>query len=632
MALAGLPNSGKTTLYNALTGSHYRTVNYPGSTVEYAIGRGRIGSRPARVMDSPGITSLTSQSLDEVTTVRALFGHSRHGMPDVVVVVADATQLPRHLYPAMQLIGAGHRVVIALTMVDILEQRKHMRIDTAAVEADLKCPVVRVDGRTDAGVEDLRRKISESLQTPRAVQPARPEAPTDTEISSIYRALERTQSKALQADEARTDLAKRLSICMSDPLTERLDRIFLHPVFGVVVFSTIMTAIFTSIFWVARPMMDSVDSAITLLAGAVGAVLPDAWLAHLVTDGMIMGAGAVAVFIPQIVILFLALGFLEDSGYLSRGAMIVDRPLAAVGLSGRGFVPILSGFACAIPAMLSTRTIPSARERMLTIFILPLMVCSARLPVYGLLLSFLTPADRPWIGGLGLTALYLFSVVSGLVGAAILGRFLKLDKSKKPTLLLELPAIRRPKFRVVLTSTYHRTKSYIQRAGGTILAIAIALWILTHFPPRPGLTESEQLSQSIAATMGRWIEPVMAPMGLDWRVGVALICAFAAREVFVGALALVLLVSSGGDAVEAPLFLAMRQATLPDGTPLFTFASCLGLIVFFVFALQCMSTVAVSRKETAGWRIPALQLVAFTGVAYVSAVAVVQVLRWLGIS
>lgn len=632
VVLVGLPNSGKTTLYNALTGSNYRTVNYPGSTVEYAVGRAPFGGRAARVVDTPGISSLTSQSLDEDVTVRLLFGESRHGMPDTVVVVADATQLPRHLYPAKQLIESGHRVVVAITMTDILERRKKMGLEIEAVAADLKCPVVRVDGRTGAGVEDMRRKIAECLRRPRPEVPRRPQAPMASKISSTYRELEDIQLRALKLDGAATDMEKRLAVCMPDPLTNRLDRVFLHPIFGVVVFGAIMTVIFTSIFWLAQPMMNSVDRAVSLLAAAVGAVLPDWWLSHLLTDGVIMGTGAVAVFIPQIAILFLALGVLEDSGYLSRGAMIVDRPLAAVGLSGRGFVPILSSFACAIPAILSTRTIPSARERLLTIFILPLMVCSARLPVYGLLLSFLTPPEKPWIGGLGLTALYLFSVVSGLAGAAILGRFLKLEKSKRPALLLELPAIRRPKLRVVLAGTYHRTKSFIEKAGWTILAIAVVLWILTHFPSRPGLTEGDVLRQSVGAAMGRWIEPVMRPLGLDWRVGVALICAFAAREVFVGALALVLLVSSAGGTAEAPLILAMRNATLPDGSPLFTFSSCLGLIVFFLFALQCMSTVAVSRKETGGWHIPLIQLAAFTGVAYVAAFSVVQTLRWFGIS
>lgn len=631
VALVGLPNSGKTTLYNALTGSNYRTVNYPGSTVEYAIGRGRIGGRMARIMDSPGISSLTIQSPDEEATVRALFGESPHGMPDAVVIVADATQLPRHLYPAKQMINAGHRVVIALTMVDILERRKKMWLDIATLSAELHCPVVRVDGRTGMGVEEVRQKISESLKSPRERPPARPAPLSPDEISSIYKNLEGIQIHSLRMENAQSDMEKRISVCMPDPLTDRIDRIFLHPVFGVVVFGAIMTAIFTAIFWMAQPMMDSVDRAVSLLAAAVAAVLPDAWLAHLLTDGVIMGVGAVAVFIPQIAILFLSLGVLEDSGYLSRGAMIVDRPLAAVGLSGRGFVPILSGFACAIPAMMSTRTIPSARERLLTIFILPLMVCSARLPVYGLLIAFLTPADKPWIGGLGLSALYLFSVVSGLIGAALFGRFLKLEKSRRPALLLELPSFRMPKFRVVFTSTYHRTKSYIQKAGGIILLIAVVLWVLTHFPSRPELTESEQLSGSLAGMAGQWIEPIMRPLGLDWRVGLALICSFAAREVFVGALTLVLLVTGTAVAGEGPLILAMRNAVLPDGSPLFTFSSCIGLILFFMFALQCMSTVAVSRQETGSWKIPGIQLVAFTGVAYLSALVAVQGLRFFGI-
>ncbi len=630
ITLVGLPNSGKTTLYNALTGSNYKTVNYPGSTVEYAISRFLVGDRMMRIMDSPGIVSLSNQTPDEEVTVDALFGRTRHGMPDAIVIVADATQLARHLYPARHLLRAGHRVVIAVTMVDILEKRKNMSIDISAISREMNCPVVRIDGRTGQGVDALRSAVIGTIAAIRPKTPEKPANPSAEQIVDDYRELERIEDAAVDASRAPAGTSKRLAICMPDPTTERLDRWLLHPVFGAVIFSGIMTAIFTAIFWLAQPMMNAVDRNVSALAVRLAGILPNVWISHLLTDGLIMGVGAVAVFIPQIVILFFALGILEDSGYLSRGAMIVDRPLAAVGLSGRGFVPILSGFACAIPAMLSTRTIPSTRERLLTIFILPLMVCSARLPVYGLLLSFLTPPNQPWIGGIGLTALYLFSVVSGLFGAFLFGKFLKLEKRVRPALLLELPAIRKPKFRVVLTSTYYRTKSYILRAGGTIVVIAIFLWVLTHFPPRPGLTESEQMSQSLAAVLGQWMEPLMRPLGLDWRVGVALICAFAAREVFVGALALVLLVTGSPNSSE-PLLLAMRNATMAHGTPLFTVSSCLGLIVFFVFALQCMATVAVSRKETGGWKIPMTQLFAFTGIAYIAAFAVVQTLRATGI-
>ncbi|MBI4180229.1 ferrous iron transporter B [bacterium] len=632
IALVGLPNSGKTTVFNALTGSNYRTVNYPGSTVDCAIGAADLDNRRARVMDLPGITSLDGPSPDEQVAIRALFGDSPHGAPSVYVAIADSTQLPRHLYPAKRLIDAGYRVVVAVTMVDILNKRKHLSFDAEALSRELGCPVVRVDARTGVGLKELRRQTGLLLEAPTTDRAARPAPLSAGDISARYQFLENVTARVVTTSTSKTPLEHRLSICMPDPLTARLDRVFLHPAWGFLVFAAIMTAIFTSIFWLAQPMMDGIDRLFSAAAAWLQAVLPDVWLTRLLTDGVILGVGAVAVFIPQIVILFLALGFLEDSGYLSRGAMIVDKPLAMVGLSGRAFVPILSGFACAIPAMLSTRTIPSARERLLTIFILPLMVCSARLPVYGLLIAFLTPPGMAWLGGLGMTALYLFSVLAGLLAAALFGKIFRLEKSVRPSLLLELPAIRRPKLRVALATTYHRTKSYIQKAGGTILCIAVALWALTHLPPRTHLDESAQLAGSYAAVLGQWLEPVMRPLGLDWRVGVALICAFAAREVFVGALALVLMVSAGGDAIEGPLILAMRNATLADGSPLFTFSSCVGLIIFFGFALQCMSTVAVSRKETGGWYIPTVQLVAFTALAYLSALAAVQGLRWAGIA
>lgn len=630
VALVGSPNCGKTTLFNALTGLNYRTVNYPGATVDYAIGHSKLATQDIRVMDLPGIASLNPHSHDEEVALKALFGHSPHGAPSAYVAIVDATQLERHLYNVRQLLEAGCRIVVAVTMVDILEKRKRMTFDIAALAKELGCPVVRVDGRTGLGLSELREELDQLIQQAIPHRLDMPKPRTFHEILHHYRSIKEMSSRVIQVLHAPSPLERLRALVMPDSLTVQMDRIFLHPVFGILVFAAMMMLIFTSIFWLAQPMMDVVDGAFAFLATQIAAILPASWFTALLTDGAIMGVGAVAVFIPQIVILFFAMGLLEDSGYLSRGAMIVDRPLAAVGLSGRAFVPILSGFACAIPAMMSARTIPSRRERYLTIFIMPLMLCSARLPVYGLLLSFLVPPGKAWLGGLGLTALYFLSVTSGLVGAAILGRIIGIKKVDS-SLLLELPAIRLPKLRVVLTATYQRTKTYLQRAGGTILLIAVLLWVLTHYPPHPDLSESEQLANSYAATLGRWMEPLMHPLGLDWRVGVALICGFAAREVFVSALALVLMVSGGGEALQEPLLLAMREATTAGGAPLFTLSTCAGLIVFFIFAMQCMATLVVSRRETGGWRIPLLQLTVLTSVAYVAAVIVVQGLRLLGI-
>ncbi len=630
VALIGAPNCGKTTVFNALTGLHYKTVNYPGATVEYAVGEAQLDRTVARIMDVPGIASLTAHSEDEAVALKALSGQSPHGVPRVFVAVVDATQMERHLYAVQQLLELNCTVIVAVTMVDILEKRKKMAFDCPALAESLGCPVLRIDGRTGLGIPALRKKIEKALADARPQRLELQHPPTVKEIAERYGAIKKLVPQVISVLGSPSPRDSQMAMSLPDSLTARLDHFLLHPVYGIVIFTLLMSLVFTSIFWLAAPLMDWVDGGFVFLAERAASALPAAWYTQLLTEGVIKGLGAVGVFVPQIMILFLALGALEDSGYLSRGAMIVDRPLAAVGLSGRSFVPILSAFACTVPAMLATRTIPSQRQRFLTMLILPMMLCSARLPVYGLLLSFLT--SNPLHAGLALTGLYLFSVASGLVAAALLGRIVKAKQRIDTALLLELPAIRRPKLRVVVSSTYFRTKAYIQKAGGIILIASIVLWAMTNLPWEPGQSETERFTGSIAASAGRWMDPVMRPMGLDGRAGVALLSAFAAREVFVSSLALVLAASSEGIAPgEETLLLSMRQATLSDGTPMFTFASTVGLVVFFVFALQCMSTVVVCRKETGGWRIPGFQVVIFTGFAYLAAVAAVQGLRLMGL-
>ncbi len=631
IALIGMPNAGKTSTFNALTHSNFQTVNYPGSTVDYSVGTMALGARELSVMDVPGITSLAAQSQDETVAIQALFGESPHGFPSLFIALADATQLERHLYLARRLIVSGFNVIVAVTMGDILEQRKGLILDFEKLQEELGCPVVPFDGRTGAGVKPLRREIESALErkhTSRLEVPARPAA---REISEHYSWLRDLSGRVIRpAGGASPGTDDPYALSKTDKLTASLDQWFLHPVFGLLIFALIMATLFTSIFWLAQPAMELVDRLFSAASTWVTTTLPDGWATRLLADGIILGSGAVAVFLPQIIVLFLILGFLEDSGYLARGAMIVDRSMRMIGLSGRSFVPVLSGFACAIPAMMAARAIPSRRERLMTVLILPLMLCSARLPVYGLLVAFLTPEGKPWIGGLTLTGLYILSATTGLLGGSLIGGVLGL-KQQRATLLLELPALRRPKWNVVLITTFHRTKSYIRNAGTAILVIAIILWALTNFPASKSGSESDLLAGSYAAQIGQWIEPIMAPLSLDWRVGVAFICAFAAREVFVSALALVLMVSSG-DTLREPLLLAMREATLADGTPLFTVATCSGIIVYFIFALQCMATIAVSRKETGGWRIPIFQVVVYNLLGYALAVAMVQGLRFAGVA
>jgi ferrous iron transport protein B len=636
VALIGSANCGKTTLFNTLTGSHYNTVNYPGATVEYAWGESRhLPGFACRVMDTPGITSLVPSSPDEQVTVDALFQGDRR--PDILLAVADANQLSRHLYLTRQLLDLGFPVVLVVTMEDLL-LRKGLRVDERTLSELLDCPVFVLDPRKPERFSQL----AETLRTVHAKLPAPPAREayeafaadlTEERISETFHALDALEQLAVKprfAKAGREGLPASRGASMAD-------KILLHPVLGLLIFLGAMCAIFTAIFWMASPLMDGIDALFGALVAAAKTALPASWLTDLFADGLVGGVGAVLVFLPQIAILFFAMGYLEDSGYLARGAALVDRPLSKIGLNGKSFVPLLSGYACAIPAMLAARTIPNRLERMLTLFIIPLMSCSARLPVYALLLAFLIPKDKPWLGGLAMTGLYMAGFLLGAIVSTIASRYMK---SKEPSgFMLELPALRTPMLRVVLVSTWHKTEQYIRKAGPTILVIALGLWILTHTPVQPPPADGSDreyvaVSHSYAARIGHFIEPVTAPMGLDWRGGVALISGFAAREVFVGSLALVYRVQELNDdaGMTGKLFARMSELRFENtGRPIFTISTCLGILLFYLIALQCFPTVAVARNEMGSWRPALIQLVLFTGVAYLLAVALVQGLRLLGV-
>lgn len=626
----GSANSGKTTLFNLLTGSHYATVNYPGATVEFAVGAGKaLADFPCRVMDTPGMTSLLPASADEKVTVDALF-HGAH-RPEAVIAVVDGNQLSRHLYLVRQLQDVGLRPVVAVTMGDLLAARG-LKVDAARLSELIDCPVVVLDPRRKDGLPALRAAL--------AGRPAGAEvgaedyrrfasAMDEERVQGYYRALDEVERLALVPLPGKSGNA---SATAADP--RGADRILLHPVWGLAIFLLSMVAIFTSIFWLATPFMDLIDGAFGSAIEALKGALPASWVTDMAADGVVGGIGAVMIFLPQIMILFFAMGFLEDSGYLARGAALVDKPLSKIGLNGKSFVPLLSGYACAIPAMMAARTIPNRFERNLTIFIIPLLSCSARLPVYTLLLAFLLPRDKPWIGGLALTALYLGGLLIGAVAATVISRFIR---NRDPSgFILELPALRRPQALVVLSSTWHKAGQYLRKAGLTIVAISVGLWVLTHTPPpdaSAGQGEYVAVSQSYAAQVGHVLEPATRPMGLDWRGGVALICGFAAREVFVGSLALMYRIEEEDEeGLTGKLLATMGEARFEDtGEKVFTVASVIGLLIFFIIALQCFPTTAVARNETGGWKIPAVQLVLYTGGAYALAVAVVQGLRALGV-
>jgi ferrous iron transport protein B len=660
IALVGQPNSGKTTLFNSLTGSNFKTSNYPGATVEYSLGilSKKYGFN-SDVIDSPGIISLTPNSPDEEVTVNAIFDHPKFGMPDIVIVTADCTQLSRQLFLVKQIIDSGFKVVVALTMCDLL-QKKELNISTGKLKQLLGCPVVKVDARKDIGIDELIKSTielyNENSDPEYKSHIHRPLFPSEESIRLLYKFTEETEKSVIYNKDASTDLDdinrkvfKSLNR-KTDENSLKLDRLILHPVWGIFIFIVSMGIVFTSIFWIARPLMDLIDYIFGVLAEGVAAVLPQAtWYNDLVTKGIIEGVGSVMVFVPQIAILFFFLGILEDTGYLARAAMIIDKPLSKVGLNGRSFVPMISGYACAIPAIMAARTITNRRERMLTIFVIPLMSCSARLPVYALLLAFVVPPDKPWIAGIGLGAIYLLSLISGSIVAAVVSRFKK--SNEKSTFMLELPAYRRPVFRHIAKNSYNKTIIYIKKAGPIIIVISLLLWALTYFPnysPELNplhtnglnqsqisrLIESERLNTSYAASFGTILQPILKPLGWDWRIGVSLISAFAAREVFVSAMAITFSITDVKENnLQNSLLNSMRDAKSGNTEkPLFTFSSVIALIIYFMFAMQCLSTVAIGRKETGSWKIPMLQIAIYTSLAYVLALISFNGLHLIGIS
>lgn len=666
ITLVGPPNSGKTTLFNQLSGKNYKTVNYPGSTVEYSISRIlNKYSINANILDSPGIISLLPSSPDEKISVDSLFSHPKFGVPDIVVVTVDASQLSRHLYLVNQLINSNFRVVVALTMNDLLK-RKGYQVSVQKLSSILNCEVIKVNGKSGEGIDELIKAIGRQLKN-NSYEEGRAEISFNNsshDLLGSYKKIETIENEVLisagvddkngtidieKLNEKLVVLNSGRSFARPDEFTLKLDKIILHKYFGLLIFFVFMSLTFTSIFWLAEPAMEVINELFSYLSEEAAAIAGDGWFGNLISNGIINGVGSVLVFLPQILILFLILGLLEDSGYLARGAMLIDKPLSKIGLNGKSFVPLLSGFACAIPAIMATRTIANKRERLLTIFIIPLMSCSARLPIYALLIAFLMPSDKPWLGGIVLAFIYLFGILSSLLISSLANKFSKniLKVKDNSSFILELPAYRIPSLITVIIRTFNNAKQYILKAGHVILYLSVILWFLTYFPDTnpdiqiEGKTEdeiiqlknSERISNSYAADLGKFIEPVMKPMGMDWRIGVSLISAFAAREVFVSAMALIFKITDDEDNLQNSLLESMKSAEIEGtGIKLFTTATTTGLIVFFVFAMQCLSTVAISRKETGSWRIPLLQIFVFTAIAYLLTLITVNGLRAFGIN
>jgi ferrous iron transport protein B len=615
-ALIGNPNAGKTALFNALTGLHQKVANYPGVTVERKLGSARFAGTRIDLVDLPGTYSLVPISPDERVAVAVLDGTIPDTpAPEVVVAVVDATALARGLFLVTQLLDRGLPLVVALTMSDLAAARG-MVIDHAALESALGVPVIALSAPRRQGVPALLAAMLEAVPRPPVMRPwtvpdgPAPADPVLADAAARYAVIDALVAHAVRGGDQSADPA--------------IDRVLLHPVWGMAAFLVIMGGLFTALFVAASPLMDGCQEAVSWAGTHVAGWLPHGVLRDLVRDGIFGGVGSVLVFVPQIALLFLFLAVLEDSGYLARAAFLMDRLLAQVGLHGRSFVPMLSGHACAIPGILATRTMADSRDRLATILVMPYMSCSARLPVYALVVATIGGAWAAWQKAALVTGCYLLGIAAAAT-AAWIGLKLR-GRGARTTFLLELPAYRLPQARQVLRSVWTGSAAFVTKAGTTIFALSILIWALTAWPrpSTPDPTPEQAIAASVAGRVGRALDPVLEPMGLDGASGIGLVAAFAAREVYVSTMAIVYGVDD-----EGGLPARLQAERRSDGSPRWSFASGAALLVFFVLAMQCVATTAVVRRETGGWRWPLAQLAWMNAVAWLAAVVTYQGLsRW----
>ena len=611
VALVGNPNCGKTALFNRLTGSRQKVANYAGVTVERKEGRLTTAAGKAlRVLDLPGAYSLNPRSPDEKVTADVLFGHARgEKRPDLVVCVVDATNLRRHLRLVLAVRRLGLPCVLALNMTD-LARRRGLAVDAQALQRELGLPVVATVAVARDGDQALRQLLDDPTRW-RAPQPAKPApgAGTATGRETDHEADHEAVARIL----ARLGLDEHMPALVSD----RIDRVVLHPVAGPLLLAVLLFLVFQAVFAWAEAPMGWIEAGTAAVGDWAGALLPEGWPRSLLIDGVIAGAGGVLVFLPQILILFFFILVLEESGYLPRAAFLLDRLMGSVGLSGRSFIPLLSSFACAIPGIMAARTIANPRDRLVTILLAPLMTCSARLPVYALLIGAFIPARTVGgvfeLQGLVLFGLYAAGIAGALAVAWLLKRFTPEGRQVR-SLMMELPAYHWPTLRNLAIGLWQRAWIFVRRVGTLILGLTVALWFLASFPG-PGI------EQSLAGMMGRVLLPLLEPLGFNWQIAIALVPGLAAREVVVGALGTVYALSGGADAAQALQPLIAQQWSLATG---------LALLAWFVFAPQCLATLAAARRETGGWRIPALMLAYLFALAWVAAFVTYHVARAAG--
>ena len=607
VALVGPPNSGKTTLFNRLTGLRQKVANYPGVTVEKHVGRVHLADdRFVDLVDLPGVHGFSARTLDERITRDVLEGRMP-GLrePDALVLIVDSTRLEAQLMLVEPVLELEVPTLLVLNMSDELEERGGS-VDAAVLAERLGVQFVRTNARTGMGIEAVQAFLAGAgVREPSGQERTLTNMPRGVALPMMDAFTARRRRVRAIVQEARF-VPPRAS-----GFSERLDAVALHRVWGPLVFLAVVVLVFQSIFTWAVPLMDGIDFVISRSGEWIATTLPESWFRSLLVDGVWAGVGSVVIFLPQILILFLFLGVLEDSGYMARAAVIADRLMYRVGLQGRAFLPLLSGYACAVPAILAARTVDDERDRLATIFVTPFMTCSARLPVYALLIAAFIP-DEPLLGPFVnkragvLLGLYGLGIVAAVGTAFLLKRTLL--KAKAGSFLMELPPYRIPSARTLALRLVDRSKVFLKRAGRVIFAVTIVLWAFTQFPRVDGAPPP--IDDSALGRMGQVIEPAIEPLGFDWRIGMGLLTSLAAREVIVGTLGTIYGVEDASD--DSLDLQAALQRDLTTG-------SAIGLLVFFVFALQCMSTVAVMRRETAGWKWPALQFAYMLTLAYVGA-------------
>jgi len=652
VALLGAPNTGKTTLFNRLCGLRAKTANFPGTTTDARVGRFALtpsAGAPAEIVDLPGTYRLFLE-LPEARVCRGVVqGEGVYRQPDAVLVVADATNLSRSLCLVGELLSVGLPAVVALNMVD-LAQKRGLSLDPVRLGQLLGCPVVPVVARSGRGVDELRLTLADAL----TAEQSDPEIdlPDATDGTSLL----------IWADEiVEASVGGEHAVgAGTDSMTERLDQAFTHPVMGVLLFAAVMAGLFWAVFTLATIPMDLIELTFGVLGEFVESSLPEGAVRDLLANGVIAGIAGTVVFLPQICLLFFLISLLEDTGYLARAAFVTDRILCRFGLPGHAFVPLLSSHACALPGILSTRLIPDHRDRLATILVAPFMSCSARLPVYVLVTTLLF-RDSPLLAGLAFIGCYLLGALAALISALLVRRTL-LEGQSRP-MVLELPSYKRPAIRTALITAYQQGVSFLQKAGTVIVSICIVMWWLSAYPKSEppagaldlrasamaladsdpeqaaaleveakGLEARHAQANSFAGRLGRIVHPVYEPLGYDWQLTVGVLTSFLAREVFVSTMAVLLVGEETDDVEDAGVIAQIRMAKRDDGSPLFTTATAVSLLVFFVLAMQCLPTLVVTRRETGTWKWAAIQFAWMTGLAWALAFLTFQGLNLMGVA